>query len=255
MGAIEERLPWRAILDYLAEVETAQTLDRFLVEASCGLEKLIPSDVEVGFFHVNGPCLCQTGAGESVRRAYAEYYQYHLPWFEQGHKGLPSYLVGVQVVDLKRIWGDTEFGTDFLPMTGSWKMMSSTFLSHSYVVNLTRSRLCPDFSEVEQSILSVVTPHINNLYSIFNKLGSATDQMPPPEMVHDALPVLSGREAEVVALLSRGLTAAEIATRLFISKRTVDAHVAHVYDKLDIKSRSALRHKLSVALRPVGHPL
>ena len=35
-------------------------------------------------------------------------------------------------------------------------------------------------------------------------------QSPSPEMVHEALPLLSVREAEVVTLLSGGLTAAAL---------------------------------------------
>ena len=58
-----------------------------------------------------------------------------------------------------------------------------------------------------------------------------------------------------MALFSCGLTAAEIAIRLFISKRTVDAHVAHLYGKLNIKKRSALRQMLAASLRQLRPPL
>jgi DNA-binding NarL/FixJ family response regulator len=51
---------------------------------------------------------------------------------------------------------------------------------------------------------------------------------------------LSRREVEVAALVARGLTNKEIGTRLFISERTVDNHVQHAYQKLDIGSRSEL---------------
>jgi DNA-binding CsgD family transcriptional regulator len=48
---------------------------------------------------------------------------------------------------------------------------------------------------------------------------------------------LTGRQVEVVRLLAEGLSNAEIATRLVLSVRTVDSHVAAVLDKLDARTR------------------
>lgn len=48
---------------------------------------------------------------------------------------------------------------------------------------------------------------------------------------------LSHREVEVLRLAADGLTNREIATRLFLSKRTVDMHVRNLLAKLDCRSR------------------
>ncbi len=40
--------------------------------------------------------------------------------------------------------------------------------------------------------------------------------------------------------MASGLSNREIAARLFISKRTVDAHVEHIFGKLEISSRVQL---------------
>jgi DNA-binding CsgD family transcriptional regulator len=48
---------------------------------------------------------------------------------------------------------------------------------------------------------------------------------------------LTGRQLEVCRLLGEGLTNAEIAERLVLSVRTVDGHVAAVFDKLGARTR------------------
>jgi DNA-binding CsgD family transcriptional regulator len=51
---------------------------------------------------------------------------------------------------------------------------------------------------------------------------------------------LTRREREIAELVASGLSNREIAIRLFISKRTVDAHVEHIFSKLEISSRVQL---------------
>lgn len=61
---------------------------------------------------------------------------------------------------------------------------------------------------------------------------------------------LSSREIEVLRLLVDGHTDSEIAGELFISRRTVATHIAHIYNKLGVSSRAsaaawAVRHGLA----------
>jgi DNA-binding CsgD family transcriptional regulator/streptogramin lyase len=49
---------------------------------------------------------------------------------------------------------------------------------------------------------------------------------------------LTRRELEVVALVAEGLTNRAIATRMFISERTVDGHLEHIREKLGVSSRA-----------------
>ena len=56
----------------------------------------------------------------------------------------------------------------------------------------------------------------------------------------DPVATLSPREREVYDLLCEGLSNNEIATQLFITEGTVKVHVQHVFDKLGVRSRTAL---------------
>ena len=51
---------------------------------------------------------------------------------------------------------------------------------------------------------------------------------------------LTPRERDVYELLGQGLTNLQIADLLFISERTVKVHVHHIYDKIGIRSRTAV---------------
>lgn len=62
----------------------------------------------------------------------------------------------------------------------------------------------------------------------------------PVTSATDPVTALSTREREVYDLLCQGLSNQEIARQLFISQSTVKVHVHHVFDKLGIRSRTAL---------------
>jgi len=53
-----------------------------------------------------------------------------------------------------------------------------------------------------------------------------------------ARPDLTAREMEVLGLVARGLSNHQIARDLGLSVRTVEAHLTHIYDKLDVSSRT-----------------
>ncbi len=54
----------------------------------------------------------------------------------------------------------------------------------------------------------------------------------------DGEAIISPREEEVLQLVVDGLGTTEIATRLFISQKTVKNHLASIYEKLDARDRT-----------------
>ena len=51
---------------------------------------------------------------------------------------------------------------------------------------------------------------------------------------------LTAREREVAMMAASGLSSREIASRLFLSTRTVESHLQHVYGKLGVSDRSRI---------------
>ncbi|WP_433507500.1 LuxR C-terminal-related transcriptional regulator [Pseudonocardia halophobica] len=68
------------------------------------------------------------------------------------------------------------------------------------------------------------------------------DQLNPPS--------LTRREHEIAVLAAAGTSNLDIARKLVLSVRTVETHLAHVYDKLGINNRAALRKALENEAEP-----
>jgi len=62
---------------------------------------------------------------------------------------------------------------------------------------------------------------------------------------------LTKREIEVLTHVIQGKSSKEVADTLFVSKRTVDFHLANVYDKLHVSNRvQAFRRATRLGLIP-----
>jgi DNA-binding NarL/FixJ family response regulator len=72
------------------------------------------------------------------------------------------------------------------------------------------------------------------------------------ERVRDQAAVLSSREREVLALVSRGARNREIGEELHISEFTVKRHVQNILNKLEVPSRRAAAAVYRSAYRPEG---
>jgi DNA-binding NarL/FixJ family response regulator len=67
---------------------------------------------------------------------------------------------------------------------------------------------------------------------LIERFASAPQRRPP-----QALRQLTPRELDVLRLVARGLSNAEIAAELVVSEHTAKTHVAHILDKLDLRDR------------------
>jgi predicted ATPase/DNA-binding CsgD family transcriptional regulator len=67
-------------------------------------------------------------------------------------------------------------------------------------------------------------------------------ETPPPTLSDPNIADLTPRELEVLRLVAQGLTDAQVAKKLVISPHTVHTHLASIYSKLGVKSRTAAAH-------------
>ena len=61
---------------------------------------------------------------------------------------------------------------------------------------------------------------------------------------------LSKRELEIAELVAQGLSNKEIATRVFLSERTIETHVSNILDKLGVNSRVEISTWVAQELTP-----
>lgn len=63
---------------------------------------------------------------------------------------------------------------------------------------------------------------------------------------------LTKREIEVLTLVIEGRSSKDIADALYVSKRTVDFHLANIYEKLHVSNRvQAFRRATRLGLIPI----
>jgi DNA-binding NarL/FixJ family response regulator len=80
---------------------------------------------------------------------------------------------------------------------------------------------------------------------------SLTAPQASPQVQEDLQQLLSSRELEVAQAVARGLSNKEIAEKLFISERTVKAHLGSTFEKLHVRDRVQLVLRLNQGIN--GH--
>lgn len=65
--------------------------------------------------------------------------------------------------------------------------------------------------------------------------------------MRNPLPKLTEREIQVLRLLAEGSANKEIARALFVTEATVKSHLAHIFTKLGVDSRSRAIHQARVS--------
>lgn len=112
-----------------------------------------------------------------------------------------------------------------------------------------------------QSLSAAAREHVQQIHSL---TGFLTDDMDlsgytpntltakEESVANDVAEQLTGRERQVLTLMTSGKTNAQIAERLFVSEGTVKSHVRHIMQKLAASNRTdaVARYRFSRAIPP-----
>ncbi|MGC5326012.1 LuxR C-terminal-related transcriptional regulator [Brevibacillus sp. SYSU BS000544] len=107
------------------------------------------------------------------------------------------------------------------------------------------------FALYDEEALEVVSRHISHILGTLGLVGEKECKQGIEQTLDriffeiskrkgEVSSPLSAREVQVAVLVARGLSNAEIAQSLFISKRTVTTHLERIFQKVGISSRAAL---------------
>jgi DNA-binding NarL/FixJ family response regulator len=123
---------------------------------------------------------------------------------------------------------------------GTRVLMLTTFDLDEYVVDAFRagaSGFLLKTAPPQQLVAAIRTVHEGEALLAPASTRRLIEQFAQPREDADALRELTAREADVLRLLARGLTNAEIAAELVVESSTVKSHVASLLAKLDLRDR------------------
>lgn len=122
------------------------------------------------------------------------------------------------------------------------KFEEAVFLMQSGVRGYGNRKMLKE--NLQQMIKTVVTGQLwmppDILVRLIGELGSGPKKTSSSSFIKD----LSKREQEVAKFVEQGLTNQKIADKMYVSLRTVKAHLSSIYDKTGIKNRLELAVKL-----------
>jgi predicted ATPase/DNA-binding CsgD family transcriptional regulator len=160
---------------------------------------------------------------------------------QRGDRHLPSMLTMLVVVlhgQGLSVWAARVFGlAEALPQSGHVNEEAVAFDQRLGIGDI-RAEVRAQLGEeaFAREIAAGQRLRLEDLLAIPNPQGPASAQAGPPSAPGASL---TAREIEVLHLLAQDLSSSQIAERLVVSRRTVDAHLRSIYDKLGVKSRDA----------------
>ena len=110
------------------------------------------------------------------------------------------------------------------------------------------------FTDGDRAMCELLRPHLLRAYEVVVLLGQGRDAAagePDPAAASALLRRrfgLTDRESELLYWLARGKSNREMGVIFSISARTVDTHLQHVFDKMDVENRHAAVVKAMEAL-------
>jgi len=235
------RIPWRKVSEFLESIETERSVDGLVGRTMQSMERLVGFDFAInaftGFDDLRRiKVLLTLRAPDSLMREYVEHFAAQDTWLLR-HKAARMQLVS---------WTD-EPGTEFKSWVRGYGLRHTVGISdlavsrsEGFVLALHRQGTV-SFSEGDVAILNAIFPHLHNLtQGINDPVSFRLDQL----RHSGSMAGLTAREQDIAFYLAARLPSAEIADRLYISRRTVEKHIEHIYSKLKASGRAQARKAL-----------
>ena len=252
--ADREAVSWRVVCEFLEGLETEKTAQGFFTRALDQFERSLGFDHGmVGVSRKNDFQNPRVFIPRNSPPGFWESYLGHFMPLDPIVQNLLS-LPTAFSLDTKAL-GDNEFGHDFSAAMGN--RFGADLCSYSeaedvgFVFVMYREGRQP-FNSKELALLKALYPHLRNL-SIPLIAPESTRKKRLDSLFSEMS--LSAREGGIAALLLDRLSVEEIATRLFISPRTVEKHLQHLYAKLGLDGKNAVQNRmleLAESLNPSG---
>jgi len=244
-----------ASLDLVGEVAGASDAEEFTRRASEGLARLIPAQ---------GISFNEWDYAEHRLSAFHERSGYR-PQLDHLTELWPQCEWLVRMAAPERVWR-VETMSDYVPLRALKRrevydcvyrpiridhFMAITVAANGHrraVLLLDRDR--HEFTDDERAVAQALLVPLARLYrsirtrerlaARIHELEHALREVPRPRGAHaEGAFELTPRELEVLEHVAAGRTDREIATLLYVSVRTVQKHLEHVYEKLGVRTRTA----------------
>ncbi|HEY8889686.1 MAG TPA: helix-turn-helix transcriptional regulator [Clostridium sp.] len=107
-------------------------------------------------------------------------------------------------------------------------------------ITLMRSKNTGDFSDHDLEVCSILNSHLCRCFrqTFPNGISYKSSTLIENDIMNKYR--LTQREYEILPMLNAGMHNSEISSKLFISENTTKKHVAHIFEKLNVSSRSQL---------------
>lgn len=208
-----------------------------LIEHAC---RLVPTDHGAALFTLKGRyprCVRWPEYAAPRVQDFNSYFNRRIPILDN-HESLALGPVSW------RQYRDTEYVADFHNPLRIHHSVGASFLDsftgQRYVFWLHRYGRKTVFSEKEAATLRLLCRQAACVLSLRSELDAVRrEAIYDSELGSDA-DILSRRELEVAKLICRHLSMQEVADLLRISRRTVERHAMHIYQKLRVANRKEL---------------
>lgn len=246
MQFFNDNFPWQNMFRYLFDLSLSSDQQELVQTVLDRIHGVIPYDILCGVFDTERCLLEKKGIPGINREEYNSQYRVicppycHQDKFNYPHRD----FIQLRRIDFFKYQGSA-FYTSFAQSLNMRYGLVCPEIGNRYILGLFRSSTVPAFSEKDEQILRLLNHAFNRLIELMEGKDLSRLSRSHADYIRIQFPGLSIREAEIAALLCHGNNMREIALMLYLSPRTVETHVFHLYRKLNVNSKQELKSRLS----------